>query len=74
MKFINKKKKNGIENPDQLFKNDTETKERDIIYLKQKRWNPETGEAMTDNKNELNLAELENEKANFESQIASPLF
>ena len=26
---------------------------------------------MTDNKNELNLAELENEKANFESQIAS---
>ena len=45
--------------------------ERDVIYLKQKRWNPETGETMEDNKNELNLAELENEKANFESQIAS---
>ena len=45
--------------------------ERDVIYLKQKRWNPETAETMEDNKNELNLAELENEKANFESQIAS---
>tara|TARA_R100000458_G_scaffold48648_2_gene47820 strand:+ start:2600 stop:2911 length:312 start_codon:yes stop_codon:yes gene_type:complete len=45
--------------------------ERDAIYLKQKRWNPETGEAMADNKSELNLADLESEKTNLESQIAS---
>ena len=45
--------------------------EKDVIYLKQKRWNPETGEAMADNKNELNLADLEIQKTNLESQIAS---
>jgi len=45
--------------------------ERDVVYLKQKKWNPETGETIADNKNELNLADLENEKANLESQIAS---
>ena len=48
-----------------------EEKKESYITMVEKRWNPETGEAMTDNKNELNLAELENEKANFESQIAS---
>ena len=32
MRGNKQEKENGIENPDQLFKNDTETKERDIIY------------------------------------------
>tara|TARA_R100001594_G_scaffold26915_4_gene51621 strand:- start:404 stop:715 length:312 start_codon:yes stop_codon:yes gene_type:complete len=45
--------------------------ERDVIYLKQKKWNPETGEAISDNKSELNLADLESQKANLESQIIS---
>ena len=45
--------------------------ERDVVYLKQKKWNPETGEAISDNKSELNLADLENQKADLESQIAS---
>ena len=45
--------------------------ERDVVYLQQKKWNPETGEAISDNKSELNLADLENQKADLESQIAS---
>ena len=45
--------------------------ERDAIYLKQKRWNPETGEAMADNKSELNLADLESQKTSLESDLVS---
>ena len=44
--------------------------ERDIIYLKQKRWNPETGEAISDNKIELRLEEYENDKPRKEYNIA----
>ena len=45
--------------------------ERDVIYLKQKKWNPETGEAITDIKSELYLTDLESQKADLESQITS---
>ena len=43
--------------------------ERDVVYLKQKKWNPETGDATTDSKKELNLVDLENEKSSLTSQI-----
>ena len=45
--------------------------ERDAIYLKQKRWNPETGEAMAENKSELNLTDLESQKTSLESDLVS---
>tara|TARA_E500000305_G_scaffold104324_1_gene100549 strand:+ start:2624 stop:2935 length:312 start_codon:yes stop_codon:yes gene_type:complete len=45
--------------------------ERDVVYLKQKKWNPDTGDATTDSKMELNLVDLENEKSSLTSQITS---
>jgi len=41
------------------------------VYLSQKRWNPDNGEAMDDDKIELSLPALEAEKARWDAQAAS---
>ena len=48
-----------------------ETKEgREFVALVTKTWNPSTGEANPDNKREYSLADLERDKAHYDSDIA----
>ena len=44
--------------------------EREFVVLAQKRWDGQTGEALSDSKREYSLSELESEKARFDSDIA----
>ena len=44
---------------------------QEAVYLSQKRWNPDNGEAMDDDKSEMSLPALEAEKARYDAQIAS---
>ena len=44
---------------------------QEAVYLSQKRWNPDNGEAMDDDKIEMSLPALEAEKARCDAQIAS---
>ena len=44
--------------------------ERELVVLAQKRWDGQTGEALSDSKREYSLSELEGEKARFDSDIA----
>ena len=44
--------------------------ERSFVVLAQKRWDGQTGEALSDSKREYSLSELESEKARFDSDIA----
>ena len=44
---------------------------QEAVYLSQKRWNPDNGEAMDDDKIEMSLPALEAEKARYDAQIAS---
>jgi hypothetical protein len=44
--------------------------EREYVALVQKSWNSSTGEANADSKREYSLAELESEKANYDSDMA----
>ena len=43
---------------------------QEAVYLSQKRWNPESGEAMDDSKSEYSLSDLEREKAHFDDEQA----
>ena len=45
--------------------------ERDVIYIKQKKWNPETGEAFEDSKVEITLDYYEKELAFVNDEITS---
>ena len=40
------------------------------VYLSQKRWNPDNGESMDDDKIELSLPALESEKARYDADMA----
>ena len=42
----------------------------EAVYLSQKRWNPNNGEAMDDDKIEMSLPALESEKGRYDAQIA----
>ena len=44
--------------------------EREFVVLVTKSWNGSTGEANADSKREYSLADLENEKARYDSDIA----
>ena len=44
--------------------------EREFVVLAQKRWDGQTGEALSDSKREYSLSDLEGEKARFDSDIA----
>ena len=44
--------------------------EREFVVLAQKRWDGQTGEALSDSKREYSLSELEREKARYDSEIA----
>ena len=45
-------------------------KEREFVVLAQKRWDGQTGEALSDSKSEYTLSQLESEKGRFDSEIA----
>ena len=45
-------------------------KEREFVVLVTKSWNTSTGEANADSKREYSLADLENEKARYDRDIA----
>ena len=44
--------------------------EREFVVLAQKRWDGQTGEALSDSKREYTLSDLEREKGRFDSDIA----
>ena len=44
--------------------------ERSFVVLAQKRWDGQTGEALSDSKREYSLSDLESEKARFDADIA----
>ena len=44
--------------------------ERSFVVLAQKRWDGQTGEALSDSKSEYTLSQLESEKGRFDSEIA----
>jgi len=44
--------------------------EREFVVLAQKRWDGQTGEALSDSKREYSLSDLEREKSRFDSDIA----
>ena len=44
--------------------------EREFVVLAQKRWDGQTGEALSDSKREYSLSDLESEKARFDADIA----
>ena len=44
--------------------------ERSFVVLAQKRWDGQTGEALSDSKREYSLSDLEREKGRFDSDIA----
>ena len=44
--------------------------ERSFVVLAQKRWDSQTGEALSDSKHEYSLSDLEREKAHYDSEIA----
>ena len=44
---------------------------QEAVYVSQKRWNPESGEALDDSKEECHLDSLEAEKARYDAQVAS---
>ena len=44
--------------------------EREFVVLAQKRWDGQTGEALSDSKHEYSLSDLESEKGRFDSDIA----
>ena len=44
--------------------------EREFVVLAQKRWDGQTGEALSDSKREYSLSDLEREKGRFDSDIA----
>ena len=44
--------------------------ERSFVVLAQKRWDGQTGEALSDSKSEYSLSDLEREKGRFDSEIA----
>ena len=43
--------------------------EREFVVLAQKRWDGQTGEALSDSKREYSLSDLEREKGRFDSEI-----
>ena len=45
--------------------------EVDVIYFNKKMWNPETGDAVTDSKTEIDLQALKDDKTSLESDKAS---
>ena len=49
---------------------DVKEAEQKAIYLSQKRWDADSGEALDDNKMELSLPALEAEKGRYDAQIA----
>jgi len=44
--------------------------EREFVVLAQKRWDGQTGEALSDSKREYSLSDLEREKAQYDADIA----
>ena len=44
--------------------------EREFVVLAQKRWDGQTGEALSDSKREFSLSDLEREKSRFDDDIA----
>ena len=44
--------------------------EREFVVLAQKRWDGQTGEALSDSKREYTLSELEREKAQYDAEMA----
>ena len=44
--------------------------ERSFVVLAQKSWDSQTGEALSDNKSEYTLSQLESEKGRYDAEIA----
>ena len=44
--------------------------EREFVVLAQKRWDGQTGEALSDSKREYSLSDLEREKGRFDAEMA----
>ena len=61
----------GDEMPEGKSAGDEKEAAQEAVYLSQKRWNPDNGEAMDDDKSEMSLPALEAEKARYDAQIAS---
>ena len=63
--------KEGDSMPEGKSVGDEKEAAQEAVYLSQKRWNPDNGEAMDDTKSEMSLPALEAEKARYDAQIAS---
>jgi len=61
----------GDEMPEGKSAGDEKEAAQEAVYLSQKRWNPDNGEAMDDDKIEMSLPALEADKARYDAQIAS---
>jgi len=61
----------GDEMPEGKSAGDEKEAAQEAVYLSQKRWNPDNGEAMDDDKSEMSMPALEAEKARYDAQAAS---
>ena len=61
----------GDEMPEGKKAGDVKVAAEEAVYLSQKRWNPDNGEAMDDDKSEMSMPALEAEKARYDAQAAS---
>ena len=60
----------GDEMPEGKSVGDEKEAAQEAVYLSQKRWNPESGEAMDDDKQEHSLSDLELEKDRCDADVA----
>ena len=60
----------GDEMPEGKSAGDEKEAAQEAVYLYQKRWNPESGEAMDDDKQEHSLSDLELEKDRCDADVA----
>jgi len=63
-------KKVAFEKVDEVKDSDDNVTKEAHIVLAQKKFNPETGEAIDDSKSEYSLQDLEREKASYDRQMA----
>ena len=63
--------KEGDSMPEGKSVGDEKEAAQEAVYLSQKRWNPDNGEAMDDDKSEMSMPALEAEKARYDAQAAS---
>ena len=61
----------GDEMPEGKEAGDVKEAAKEAVYLSQKRWNPDNGEVLDDDKSEMSLPALEADKARYDAQVAS---